>query len=72
MGRVATRVSFWRADMPVGEVLEASSVDLFKVRNLKRFSKFDYDLERWDDGTYVARFDDGSFFRFKPIGGNNG
>lgn len=65
MGKTSQYVSFWNADMQVNEVLSASATAYFNVRNLKKFSKDTYTLERFDDGTYVVRFSNGDFMEFK-------
>lgn len=65
MGKTSTQVSFWNADMKVNEVISASSTAYFNVKSLKQFSKQTYSLERFDDGTYVARFKNGEFMEFK-------
>lgn len=65
MGKTMTAVSFWNADMKVSEVIEASDLTYFNVRNLKAFSKNRYSLYTVSDGTFYVKFTDGSFFVFK-------
>ena len=65
MGKTSEYVSFWNADMKVTEVLSASAPAYFKVTSLLQFLKKDYNLERFDDGTYIVRFNNGDFLRFR-------
>ena len=64
MEKTSQSVSFWNSDMQVKMVVAASSGAYFTVENLSRFDKKTYTLERFDDGIYLVKFQNGDFFKF--------
>jgi len=64
MGKTATRINFWNTDWKVKEVLSASNIDLFSIKNLKEIEHKEYTLSEVDNGTYLAEFTNGDFIEF--------
>ena len=64
MGKVATRINFHSTDWKVKEVLSASDLSLFNIKNLKEIAHFEYNLLEVDNGTYLVELVDGRFIEF--------
>ena len=67
MGRILTPISFWTVDFPIDEVVSASTMEYFKLTNLKSLAKRKFSLGKWDNGNFQVSFrDNGDFIEFKP------
>ena len=64
MGKVATRINFHSTDWKVKEVLSASDLSLFNIKNLKEIAYLEYNLLEVDNGTYLVELVDGRFIEF--------
>ena len=64
MGKTATVINFHSTDWKVKEVLSASDISLFSIKNLKEIAHLEYTLSEIDNGTYLAELKDGRFIEF--------
>ena len=65
MGKTATKINIWNADWKIKEVLSASNIELFSIKNLKEISNKQFTLSEVDDGTFLVEFSNGDFTEFK-------
>jgi hypothetical protein len=66
MGKVLTVINFWDCDWKVKEVISASTLDLFNIKNLKEVSNRPCVLHEVDNGTFYLEFrDKDQFIEFK-------
>ena len=65
MGKVMTSISFWNCDWQVKEVISASNITLFNIKNLKEVAHRQSKLYEVDNDTYYLEFANGEFIEFK-------
>lgn len=57
MGKTLRPVSFWANDFKIGEVVEATRLDYFNLKSLKRLSKYRGNLsEILETGEFTFEF----------------
>lgn len=65
MGKVLTPIAFWSASFKVKEVIEASRLEYFRIKDLWEFSSQPASLYSVDDGTFHLRLPNNDFVTFK-------
>ena len=68
MGKILNKILFWTSDFPIVEIISASKLEFFKIKNLTELSNYKGRLYQYDNGNYLLEFNyngDDQFIEFK-------